>query len=78
MKYDITKHSAPKMPTLKSVTECVQILPSQASKDTQNPSLRCFFSAFGAYMGGAEFQHPAISWRLKGQKCGEKWGDGAP
>ena len=36
------------------------------------------FSAFGAYMGDAEFQHPALSWRLKGQKCGEKWGDGAP
>ena len=31
MKYDISKTSAPKMPTLGKGTECIQILLSQAS-----------------------------------------------
>ena len=34
------------------------------------------FSAFGAYMGDAEFQHPDRIWRPNGQFCGRKCGLG--
>ena len=74
MKYDITKHSAPKMPTLKSVTECVQIQPSQASKDTQNPSFRCFFSHLEHIWAARNFSTPPSFGRPNGKKCGGEWG----
>ena len=45
MKYGITKPSAPKMPTLKNVTECIQILLYKAIKRPPHPS----------------FQHPSPS-----------------
>ena len=35
-----------------------------------------FFFAFGAYMGGAEFQHPALIWKAKWQKVGGGVGEG--
>ena len=42
MKYDITKHSAPKMPTLGKGTEYVKILPPGAQNTCKNPLFRCF------------------------------------
>ena len=47
MKYDITKHTAPKMPTLGNGTECIRLLLSQASKDCTTPSFRCSFPSSG-------------------------------
>ena len=43
MKYDITKPSAPKMPTLGKGTDCIKILLSQASKDMREPLVPMLF-----------------------------------
>ncbi len=37
MNYDITKHTAPTMPTLGNGTECIKTLLSEASKDMYGP-----------------------------------------
>ena len=55
MKYDITKQTAPQMPTLGNGTECIKILLSQASKDMHEPLVPMLFPVLGAHMSGAEF-----------------------
>ena len=40
MKYDITKPKAPMIPTLGSVTECIQILLYKAIKHPPHPSVQ--------------------------------------
>jgi len=67
MRYDISKASAPKMPTLGKGTECIQILLSQASKDMHEPLVPMFFPVLGAHISGAEFQYPDHSWK---EPCG--------
>ncbi len=67
MKYDITKTTAPKMPTLGKGTECIKLLLSQASKDIQEPLVPMFFPPLGAHVCGAEFQYPDNSWK---EVCG--------
>ena len=68
MKYDISKASAPKMPTLGKGTECMQILLSQASKDIQEPLVPMLFPVLGAHVSGAEFQYPDLIWK---ELCGQ-------
>ena len=48
MRYDISKHKAPKMPKLGKGTECIKILLSQASKDMQKPSISMLLPILGA------------------------------
>ena len=67
MKYDITKHSAPKMPTLGNGTECIKLLLSQTSKDMHEPLVPMLFPVLGAHISGAEFQYPDLSWK---EPCG--------
>ena len=67
MKYDISKPSAPKMPSLGKGTECIKILLTQASKDMYEPLVPMFFPIFGAHICGAEFQYPDFSWK---EPCG--------
>ena len=67
MKYDITKHSAPKMPTLGNGTECVKLLLSQTSKDMHEPLVPMLFPVLGAHISGAEFMYPDLSWK---EPCG--------
>ena len=67
MKYDISKPSAPKMPSLGKGTECIKILLSQASKDMHEPMVPMFFPVLGAHISGAEFQYPDFSWK---EPCG--------
>ena len=67
MKYDITKTTAPKMPTLGKGTECIKLLLSQASKDIQEPLVPMFFPSLGAHVSGAEFMYPDNSWK---ELCG--------
>ena len=43
MKYDISKKSAPAMPTLGKGTECIKILLSQTSKDMHEPLVPMLF-----------------------------------
>ena len=64
MKYDITKKSAPAMPTLGKGTECVRLLLSQTSKDMHEALVPMFFPVLGAHMSGSEFQYPDLSWKL--------------
>jgi len=63
MRYDISKPSAPKMPSLGKGTECIKILLSQASKDNYEPFVPMFFPVLGAHISGAEFQYPDNSWK---------------
>ena len=61
MRYDISKSTAPMMPTLGKGTECIKLLLTQASKDMYEPLVPMFFPIFGAHMSGAEFQYPDLS-----------------
>ena len=63
MNYDISKPSAPKMPSLGKGTECIKLLLSQASKDMHEPMVPMFFPVLGAHISGAEFQYPDNSWK---------------
>ena len=67
MKYDITKHTAPKMPNLGRGTECIKLLISQASKDMHEPLVPMLFPSLGAHVSGAEFQYPDNTWK---EVCG--------
>ncbi len=68
MKYNITKQSAPKMPSLGKGTECIKILLSQASKDMHEPLVPMLFPVLGAHISGAEFQYPDLTWK---ETCGQ-------
>ena len=68
MKYDISKDSAPQMPTLKNGTECIKILLSQVSKDMREPLVPMLFPVLGAHMSGSEFLYPDLSWK---EPCGQ-------
>ena len=68
MRYDISKATAPAMPTLGKGTECIKLLLSQASKDMFEPLVPMFFPVFGAHISGAEFQYPDLSWK---ELCGQ-------
>ncbi len=63
MKYDISKKTAPSMPTLGKGTECIRLLLSQASKDMHEPLVPMIFPALGAHLSGVEFQYPDLSWK---------------
>ena len=67
MRYDISKASAPKMPTLGKGTECIQILLSQVSKDIQEHLVPMLFPILGAHISGTEFQYPDLTWK---EMCG--------
>ncbi len=68
MRYDITKPTAPKMPTLVKGTECVKLLLSQASKDMHEPLVPMLSPPLGAHISGAEFQYPDLTWK---EMCGQ-------
>ena len=68
MSYDITKPTAPKMPTLGKGTECIKILLSQTSKDMHEPLVPMLFPILGAHISGSEFQYPDLSWK---ELCGQ-------
>ena len=68
MNYDISKPSAPKMPSLGKGTECIKLLLSQASKDMHEPMVPMFFPVLGAHISGAEFQYPDLTWQ---EMCGQ-------
>ena len=63
MRYDISKQTAPTMPTLGKGTECIKLLLSQASKDMHEPLVPMFFPILGAHISGTEFQYPDYSWK---------------
>ncbi len=49
MKYNISKATAPAMPTLGKGTEIVKLLLSQASKDMHEPLVPMFFPVLGTH-----------------------------
>jgi hypothetical protein len=63
MKYEISKATAPAMPTLGKGTECIKLLLSQASKVMHEPLVPMFFPSLGAHISGSEFQYPDNSWK---------------
>ncbi len=68
MYYDITKPTAPTMPTLGKGTECIKLLLSQVSKDMHEPLVPMLFPILGAHVSGAAFQYPDLSWK---ELCGQ-------
>lgn len=68
MRYDITKATAPAMPTLGKGTECIRLLLSQTSKDMHEPLVPMLFPILGAHVSGAEFQYPDLTWK---ELCGQ-------
>ena len=48
MNYDISKATAPAMPTLGKGTEFIKLLLSQASKDMHEPLISMIFPVLGA------------------------------
>ena len=63
MRYDISKSTAPALPTLGKGTECIKILLFQASKDMQQPLVPMLFPALGAHMSATEFLYPDLTWK---------------
>ncbi len=63
MRYDISKATAPAMPTLGKGTEFIKLLLSQASKDMHEALVPMFFPVIGAHISGTEFQYPDLSWK---------------
>ena len=63
MKYNLSKTTPPAMPRLGKGTECVALLPSQASKDMQEPIVPMLFPILGAHVSGAEFMYSDLSWK---------------
>ena len=63
MRYDISKASAPKMPSLGKGTECIKILLSQVSKEMPQPLVPLLFPALGAHISGTEFLYPDLTWK---------------
>ena len=56
MRYDISKASAPQMPSLGKGTECIKILLSQVSNDIREPLVPMLFPILGAHISDYEFQ----------------------
>ncbi len=69
MKYDITKTTAPTMPTLGKGTECFKLLLSQTSFDMHEPLLPMLSPVLGAKISNAEFQYPSGQWL---EMCGQQ------
>ena len=69
MKYEISKATAPAMPTLGKGTECIKLLLSQASKDMHEPLVPMFF-LFLAHTSAAQNFSTRTS---RGRKCVGKW-----
>ena len=67
MRYDISKSTAPVMPTLGKGTECIKLLLTQASKDMYEPLVPMFFPVLGAHVSASEFQYPDLTWK---ELCG--------
>ena len=57
MKYDINNKTAPNMPTLGKGTECIQIIPSQASKTMFFLIIPMLFTLLGTQVCVFKFQH---------------------
>ena len=64
MKYDISKPSAPPMPTLGKGAKCVKLLLSQTSKDMHEPLVPMLFPLLGAHVSGSEILHPNLNWQV--------------
>lgn len=69
MKYDITKSTAPSMPTLGKGTECFKLLLSQTSNDMNAPLLPMLSPVLGSKISQAEFQYPSGQWF---EMCGQQ------
>ena len=57
MRYDISKQTAPQMPTLGKGTECIKLLLSQASKDMHEPLVPMTIPALAAHLSEVEFMY---------------------
>ena len=57
MKYDVNNKTAPNMPTLGKETECIQIIPSQASETMLFLLITMYFTLLGVPVCVFKFQH---------------------
>ena len=58
MKYNISESHSPKMPILGKGTECIKLLLSQTSKDTNQPLLPMLFPILDAHMTEPQYLYP--------------------
>ena len=62
MKYDINNKTAPNMPTLGKGTECIQIIPSQASETMFFLIIPMLITLLGTQVCVFKIQHPELIW----------------
>ena len=60
MKYDINNKTAPNMPTLGKGTECIQIIPSQASETMFFLIIPMYFTLLGTQVCVFKYRHPEL------------------
>ena len=60
MKYYINNKTAPNMPTLGKGTECIQIIPSQASETLFFLIIPMYFTLLGTQVCVFKYQHPEL------------------
>ena len=60
MKYYINNKTAPNMPTLGKGTECIQIIPSQASETMFFLLIPMLFTLLGTQVCVFKYQHPEL------------------
>ena len=60
MKYDNNNMTVPKMPPLGKGTECIQIIPSQASKTMFFLIIPMYFTLLGTQVCVFKYQHPEL------------------
>ena len=60
MKYYINNKTAPNMPTLGKGTECIQIIPSQASETMFFLIIPMYFTLLGTQVCVFKYQHPEL------------------
>ena len=68
MRYDISRHEAPKTPPLRKGTECCKLLLSQVSEDMHEPLFPMLFPLLAAHVSGTEFLYPDLIWK---ELCGQ-------
>lgn len=68
MRYDISKPTAPKMPSLLKGTDCIKLLLSQVSKDMREPLVPMLFPILGAHVSGCQFLYPDLTYK---ELCGQ-------
>ena len=67
MKYDISKSTAPQMPSLGKGLECFKLLQFMCSPDMRESIVPMLSPILAAHVSDCEFQYPDLTWK---ELCG--------